>query len=141
MKRNQIRTFPHEGVYARIKPSKIHGVGVFAIRHIPKGTKPFGGDDDEVIWIKRSALDLEQLPKTIRELYDHFCVIKEKGELYGCPRNFNLMTIAWYLNHSNSPNIGCDEAFTFFALRQINEGEELTTDYRAYNDFATAGWL
>ena len=28
-------------IYCRLKPSKIHGVGVFAIRNIPKNTNPF----------------------------------------------------------------------------------------------------
>ena len=32
---------PHEGVYARIGPSDIHGVGVLAIRAIPAGTLLF----------------------------------------------------------------------------------------------------
>lgn len=28
-------------IYCRIKPSKKHGVGVFAIKDIPKNTNPF----------------------------------------------------------------------------------------------------
>ena len=36
-----MRKLPHEGVYTRIKPSNIHGVGVFAISDIPKGTYVF----------------------------------------------------------------------------------------------------
>jgi hypothetical protein len=33
--------------YVRIMPSKIHGVGVFAIRDIPKGICPFGWTNSE----------------------------------------------------------------------------------------------
>ncbi|PYJ84527.1 MAG: hypothetical protein DME22_12480 [Verrucomicrobia bacterium] len=113
MKRKEPRTMPHEQVYARIGRSKIHGVGVFAIRDIPKGTKIFPDDDSELIW----------------------------GETYGPPNSFNLMTVAWYLNHSKTPNVGCDKDYTFFALRDIKKGEELTADYHTYNEFANPNWI
>lgn len=45
-------TLPHHCVYARLGASKIHGVGVFAIMPIPKGTVVFAGDDQPIIWIK-----------------------------------------------------------------------------------------
>jgi hypothetical protein len=35
---------PHQGVYVRLRPSKLHGVGVFAIREIPPGTNLFPHD-------------------------------------------------------------------------------------------------
>jgi SET domain-containing protein len=132
---------PHETVYARIQPSKIHGVGVFAIRDIPKGTRLFPEDDVELVWRKRDALKLGELPKEVRELYDQFCLIKDRGETYGCPKSFNLMTTAWYLNHSADPNVGCDKDYSFFALRDIRQAEELTADYRTYNEFASADWI
>jgi SET domain-containing protein len=141
MKGKQKNSMPHDGVYARIMPSKIHGVGVFAIRDIRKGTKIFQEDDSELIWMKRSVLKLDELPKGIRQLYDQFCLIKDKGETYGCPKSFNLMTVAWYLNHSITPNVGCDKDYTFFALRDIKNGEELTADCHSYNEFANARWV
>lgn len=36
---NMKKGLPHQQVYTRLKPSKIHGVGVFAIRPIPKNTR------------------------------------------------------------------------------------------------------
>lgn len=141
MKRKQKQTMPHEEVYARIRPSKIHGVGVFAIRDVPKGSKIFAEDDSELIWMKRSALKLDELPQDIRRLYEQFCLIKDKGETYGCPKSFNLMTVAWYLNHSKTPNVGCDKDYVFFALRDIRNGEELTADYHTYNEFANDKWV
>lgn len=140
-KRRTAQALPHEGVYARIRPSKIHGVGVFAIRDIPKGTRIFPEDETELVWQKKSALGLDELPEEIRRLYDQFCLITAKGETYGCPKNFNLMTVAWYLNHSKTPNVGCSKDYTFFALRDIRMGEELTADYHTYNDFANPDWV
>jgi len=141
MKRKHRQTLPHDGVYARLKPSKLHGVGVFAIRDIPKGTNLFPGDDSKLSWKKRSALKLNMLPPEIKKLYNQFCLIKDKGETYGCPSSFNLMTVSWYLNHSKNPNVGCDEDYNFFALRDIKAGEELTADYHTYNEFASADWV
>jgi len=140
-KKKKFTDCPHDGVYARILPSKIHGVGVFAIRDIPKGARLFAEDESELVWMKRSDLKLDTLPKEIRQLYNQFCIIKEKGENYGCPKNFSLMTIAWYLNHSDTPNAGCDKDYAFHALRAIKKGEELTADYHTYNEFPDDTWV
>jgi SET domain-containing protein len=121
---------PHRGVYVRLKPSKIHGVGVFAIRDIPKRTYVFRGDDDELVWVKASATN--RLEKEIKKLYRDFCV--SRNGRYGCPRNFNLLTPAWYLNHSKKPNMAADKNYDFYSIRRIKKGEELTVDYETYSD-------
>jgi SET domain-containing protein len=122
--------FPHTGVYTRIAPSKIHGVGVIAILPIPKGKYIFTGDDDELCWINKNLL--KGLPKEIKKLYSDFCI--KKGNMYGCPKNFNEMTPAWYLNHSSNPNVGCDKDYNFYTLRSIKKEEELTVDYQSYSE-------
>jgi hypothetical protein len=120
---------PHYGVYARLGCSKIHGVGVFAISEIKKGTYVFYGDDAETVNV--SVVNVSSLPHNVRKLYTDFCPTVN-GE-YVCPKNFNLMTIAWYLNHSDDPNMACNEDYQFYAQRDIHEGEELTSDYRTYD--------
>lgn len=121
---------PHFGVYVRLKRSRIHGVGVFAIRDIPKGTYVFRGDKDKMVWVKASATD--RLDKEVKRLYQGFCVSRD-GK-YGCPRNFNLLTPGWYLNHSRKPNMAADENYDFYSVRRIKKGEELTVDYDTYSD-------
>jgi SET domain-containing protein len=120
---------PHEGVYARIGRSKIHGVGVIAIAPIAKGTDLFPTDKSDVKWVEEA--DLPESP-ALRKFYHDFCI--HNGRTYGCPRSFNELTAAWYLNHSDQPNVRCDTKYRFFALRDIREGEELTVDYRTYSD-------
>jgi SET domain-containing protein len=122
--------FPHYDVYTRIARSKVHGVGVIAVRNIPKGTYIFFGDNDRLRWIKASKV--KRLPIQIKRLYKDFCI--RKGELYGCPTNFNKMTPAWYLNHSKTPNVAADKAYRFYALRNIKTGEELFADYKTYSE-------
>jgi len=121
---------PHRGVCVRLGPSGIHGVGVFAITPIPKGTDVFYGDDAELVWVEKATT--EHLPPPLRKLYKDFCV--SKGRQYGCPDSFNHMTPAWYLNHSKTPNVVADEEYRFFAARDIAQGEELTVDYSTYSD-------
>ncbi len=121
---------PHDGVSTRLGRSRIHGVGVFAIRKIQKGTKLFPGDVDDMIWIEKD--ELGRLPKNTRQLYEDFAVLKDGR--YGSPLSFNRLTPSWYLNHSKTPNVHCDRNYDFTALRTINRGEELTVDYSTYSE-------
>jgi len=125
-----MQVLPHQGVHTRLKPSKIHGIGVFAITDIRKGSRIFHNDDEPIFWIDKRSI--QNLPKEIRKLYDDFCVIK--GGSYGCPESFDKLTPSWYLNNSESPNVAADEDYRFYALRDIKAGEELTVDYRTYSD-------
>lgn len=120
---------PHDEVYTRLAPSELHGVGVFAIRAIPRGAQLFTGDEGEMRWIRREQLG--RLPAPIRKLYADFCV--KKGPLLGCPTSFNNLTPAWYLNHSDTPNTAIDSDYNFFTLRRIRANEELTVDYSTYS--------
>ena len=126
---------PHEGVYTRLGRSEIQGVGVIAIRRIKKGTRLFWGDDEEMLWVDEK--DLPKRPKEIRRLYDDFAVIDRKRR-YGCPRNFNCLTMSWYINeprNGESPNVRADpETYDFYAIKDIAVGEELTVRYDSYSE-------
>ena len=123
---------PHDGVYTRLKPSPIHGIGVFAIRRIPKATSIFEGDEPIMFSIHES--ELEGLPKEIRRLYEDFAIIDE-DRMYWCPQNFNVLTIGWYINNSFSPNVYYDSNIdNFISLRDIEVGEELTANYDDYSE-------
>lgn len=92
----------------------------------------FGGDDAELVPVKN--LDLGKLPREIRRLYEDFAII-DKKRTYLCPENFNILTVSWYLNESENPNVGYDKAkCDFYALRDIRSGEELTVDYNTYSE-------
>ena len=77
----------------------------------------------------------EHLPAAIKQFYEDFAIIK--GDKYGSPRHFDALTTSWYLNHSIHPNVASDKQYRFYALRDIEAGEELTADYRTYSDLPT----
>ena len=116
--KEQKRPLPHQRVCTRLKASKIHGVGVFAIKNIPKGTKLFVDDLDEMVWVEKDKL--KSLPAESTKLYKDFSPLK--GNRYGCPTNFNRLTMSWYVNHSDHPNVRCDNNYNFWTLEPIKEG-------------------
>jgi SET domain-containing protein len=121
---------PHDGVYARIGPSRIHGVGVLAIRDIPAGTLVFHGESERVAWVSRAAV--RRLPTAIRALYEDFGMVS--GDHLGVPKTLNMLSVGWYVNHADQPNVEADDDGRFRALRRIRKGEELTADYRTFVD-------
>ena len=121
---------PHDGVYARIGPSRIHGVGVLAIRDIPAGTLVFHGESERVAWVSRAAV--RRLPTAIRALYEDFGMVS--GDHLGVPKTLNMLSVGWYVNHADQPNVAADDDGRFRALRRIRKGEELTADYRTFVD-------
>jgi len=125
------KKFPHSNVYTRLAPSKINGIGIFAICDIPKGTNIFSNDENGMVFIDKS--EIENLNPEIRKLYADFCVIKNGR--YGCPKNFNMLTVGWYINESKkNPNVHCTDKYDFVASMDIKKGEELFSDYSTYNE-------
>jgi uncharacterized protein len=121
---------PHDGVYARIARSRVHGVGVLAIRDIPAGMHVFRGEDERVVWVSRAMV--RRLPAALRSLYEDFGMLW--GDSLGVPRTLNMLSVGWYLNHSERPNVEADDDGRFVTLRRIRKGEELTADYRTFAD-------
>ena len=122
--------WPHDGVYARIGSSRQHGVGVRAIRDIPAGTLVFRGESERAVWVSRAAV--RRLPGAIRQLYEDFGMVW--GDRIGVPPNLNRLSVGWYVNHSDRPNVEAGDDGRFRALRRIRKGEELTADYRTFTN-------
>src|SRR6476469_4926115 len=130
------RGLPHEGVYVRLGLSAIHGIGVFAIRVIPRGTNIFANDKVEMTWVDKADLAAAHPTPAERSFYEDFGI--QSGDRIGCPVNFHNLTPGWY-RHEPAPGeeakVASDAAFNFTAARDIEEGEELTIRYR---DFSSA---
>ena len=124
---------PHAGVYVRLGRSPIHGLGVFATERIAAGTNVFANDRREITWVPRSIMDGPDLRDFQRKFYEDFAI--RCGEQLGCPANFNLLTVGWYVNepkNGEDPNLRPTDDYELIAVRHIEVGEELTVLYSSY---------
>ncbi len=124
-----------KNIYCRLKPSKIEGVGIFAIRDIPKGVKLFKTSKKiKFIGINPDLIfDNPKIDDEAKKMVKDFCAI-EKGKLYLPDISLNEMDIGFFINYSRKPNVSSRNGEDFFALRDIKKGEELTVDYSSYCD-------
>lgn len=112
-------------VKTKLRLSPIHGIGLFAAERIPRGT---------VIWQLAPDLDLRLeealvrgLPEPARATLHHYCYLEDDGKFTLCFDDTRFM------NHAEDPNtVEGDDGLTR-AARDIEDGEELTTDYRVYD--------
>jgi SET domain-containing protein len=114
-------------VFCKLGVSPIHGIGVFAIRPIPKGVNPLKS------YIRMREIDvpkkdIKHLPKGVRNQIDMFCYYNRKT--VSVPANgLNSFDLAVYLNHSKQPNLRFKKVGVLVTLKAIDQGEELFIDY------------
>lgn len=128
---------PHDDVHVRLGISDIHGIGVFAARAIKSGTNVFANDRREIVWVPAAVLDDPHLDDFQRPLYRDFAI--RRGDELGCPANFNLLTVGWYVNEprdGEEPNLTSTADFDLVALRDIEPGEELTLRYSSFSSIS-----
>lgn len=118
--------------YVVLRPSPVAGIGVFALRDIPKGCRDmFSKPDPSDNWIKVPLAEVEKLPDHARFLIWNYCLFDD--EHYFVPdHGFKKVDLCLFLNHSDDPNVkSVDEGAYFETLRDIKEGEELFLYYGA----------
>ena len=147
-------------IWARPKPSNIcDGVGMFAIRDIPRYTSIYDSADRSV----RSRVSWEKikvLPRqTVKWIIDHQPHLGSKivdlsssvewdsdcGDVYlYTSKGFNFGDFHWsalwsFQNHSDDHNIDVkiSKTYKFISNRDIKEGEELFENY----NLSTKEWL
>ena len=123
--------------YVKLAPSRIAGVGVFAIVDIPSGTDPFAAPNASLRGTERSiaitASELEECPPAVAELVHDFHEIQFGINATGMVS----MDSSWYLNHGEQPNMepyrsssSAHEFNAYRTTRRVLAGEELLLDYR-----------
>jgi uncharacterized protein len=126
-------------VYCRIQPSRVHGVGVFAIRPIPKGASIFASllpsrEGKESAYIPKELIfDNPNIHENVKKMIHDFISI-EDGHVTLPTFGLNELNISFYLNHSDKPNVHTEDGVVFYAKRDIQAGEELFSDYNVYTD-------
>jgi SET domain-containing protein len=117
-----------EETFITLRSSTVHGIGVFALRDIPKGCKTIFSRNVGN-WIKVPIRDIENLPEASRNLVETYCLYDET-DYYLPDYGFKVMDMVNYLNHSSNPNvISVNDGEYFESIRDIAEGEELFVNY------------
>ena len=69
--------------YCRLAPSAIHGIGVFAIRNIPRGRNPFNTLPKYARpgYVRITSSELDALPPKLREMISALFVPTDRGNV------------------------------------------------------------
>tara|TARA_B100000927_G_C16400045_1_gene442949 strand:+ start:727 stop:1095 length:369 start_codon:yes stop_codon:yes gene_type:complete len=109
-------------LYTYLAPSKVcDGVGVFSLCDIPKGT---------IIWKERQEavkVPWDKIPKWMEDNIVSLTWCDEEGFWIDC--DLDRIYQAYYVNHSDDPNLGVDEEDFYIAIRDIKKDEELLYRY------------
>lgn len=110
----------------KIIPSRIGGagVGVITLNAIGKDEAVFTPDVNRFISWQEASSCSEEVLKHIKNV----CHTNEFGFWIDC--ELNKINASYFVNHSKSPNLRHDgETDTYYTLRRIEAGEELTCIY------------
>ena len=127
-----------ENVYCRLQPSKIHGIGVFAIRDIPKGKNIF----KTFLTYHLTPVSVDVIEGNTRidgavKQFAHDVFPEHNGYIYLYRHGLNAVDIGFFLNHSKKANVFMDDMGFCYAARDIKKGQELFADYEQYSENAT----
>ncbi|MHA2401048.1 MAG: SET domain-containing protein [Promethearchaeota archaeon] len=122
--------------YAEVKQSKIHGLGLFAKKLIPKKTIFWHARPQDILIMTREqffTIDASHKSELVDE-YIKFILIysyyeKDTDTLILC------LDDTKFINHSNNANSGTsmeEHGFCAIADKDIQPGEEITEDYSTY---------
>lgn len=110
----------------KIKPSNIEGVGVFTTSPLKKGELVDIFEEMDCVFVPKPQPEEEMI------MLNNYAIEEEGG--WWRPENWKKISVGWYLNHSDNPNIfSNDEANTYLAIRDIEAEEELTINYDLLN--------
>jgi len=122
--------------FTYVKPSEIHGLGLFAKKFIPKSTMLWHARPQDVLIITKDqflTLDTSYKSSSIKD-YIHYLLTysyydRELDAIIFCLDNSR------FINHSFNANSGISEdesSFIAVAQNDIQPGEEITEDYSKY---------
>ncbi len=122
-------------VKSKLDKSSVHGIGLFAKEFIAKGTLVW--KFDERFELVLSKEELAKLSPAAKEQFLNYAYISKKTGRY-----ILCFDDSRFFNHSLSANVKCevpenpdsDDDLVCFATRDINLDEELTCDYREFDD-------
>lgn len=115
-----------------VGPSRIHGKGLFAAAPVRRGALIWRFDPNHDRILTRAQLDAEVEARGETVLFHVYLQEPERWVLCGDD--------AVFMNHAEVPNCDDPDSERTTARRDIERGEELTVDYRLFDQSAST-WL
>ena len=129
---NKLIQYLKNEIWFRTGPSKVHGVGLFAIRDIPKGTDimvEFDGKGKTLFSVEKAKM--QDIHPNVRQLWkDHWAGDDVWQHIY-LPPNYKQIQV-FYINHSANPSgrlVSGNNHAEFVTNKDIREGEEIFSSY------------
>ena len=114
----------------KLGASKIHGVGVFAIKDIQKGEKLYLLPGQIAKWYNLPYSSLKKLRPEVKELILERWPAIINGSHFVAPND--MAVLCTFVNHDEEPNY---EISTDKALKDIKTGEEVVQNYRLMKNY------
>ena len=131
--KTEIIDYLHSNIWVRLSNTK-YGVGVIALRDIPKNIRITDYDDSnlESLSIKIFPINDQEFLKDIIKLHpniqnlvkDRYIFYKEGNGHILSPNSHQIYRL--YINHSENPNVDTN----LVSIKDINEGDEITFSYK-----------
>lgn len=120
-------------IKTKLKETEKKGLGLFAVENINKGDVVYVDDYGFDKIIKKE--EMENFHPVLKDFIKKYASYnKEMDSYYLCADD------ARFWNHSDNPNTNFDaKSGKIYANRNILAGEELTTDYREFDDYSKDG--
>ena len=132
-KLKQAITVLNDIVKIRIAPSKIHGVGVIAMRDMKAGELLYADSIPHAFDVPYSMFD--KLKEEVRDiLLGHWPQIVNGSHFL-----YPVTKMTAFINHSDDPNY---DAKTDKLLKDVKQGEEITENYKLIENYQKVfAWL
>lgn len=111
-------------IKTKIKKSSIHDMGLFADENISAGQEIYIIEESLDLLVPTNKFDI--LPKESREFISHYGYLDKNKNMYHLSYD-NIR----FCNHSKDANLTLKDK-TLISKRDIENGEELTQDYREF---------
>lgn len=112
-------------IRTKLKVSKISGIGLFADESISQGTVVWKYEPDIDLLFSKEIID--RLPNSARRQFYNYAFLDKYHQKYMLCGDDGR-----FFNHSDNPNCDDEKKDITIALRDIEQGEELTVNYKTF---------